>query len=54
MKLRTIVTDDEPLARERLRLLLSHDHEVEVIAECRNGKETIAQLKSAPDRKSVV
>jgi two-component system, LytTR family, response regulator len=48
MKLRTIVTDDEPLARERLRLLLSHDHEVEVIAECRNGKETIAQLKSSP------
>jgi two-component system LytT family response regulator len=48
MKLRTIVADDEPLARERLRLLLSHDDEVEVIAECRNGKETIAHLKSAP------
>jgi two-component system, LytTR family, response regulator len=48
MKLRTIVADDEPLARERLRLLLSHDDEVEVIAECRNGKETIAQLKSSP------
>lgn len=48
MKLRTIVADDEPLARERLRLLLSHDDEVEVIAECRNGKETIERLKSAP------
>jgi two-component system LytT family response regulator len=48
MKLRTIVADDEPLARERLKLLLSHDDEIEVIAECRNGKETIARLKSAP------
>ncbi len=48
MKLRTIVADDEPLARERLKLLLSHDNEVEVIAQCKNGKETIARLKSAP------
>jgi two-component system, LytTR family, response regulator len=48
MKLRTIVADDEPLARDRLKLLLSHDDEVEVIAECRNGKETIARLKSTP------
>jgi two-component system LytT family response regulator len=48
MKLKTIVTDDEPLARERLKLLLSHDEEIEVVAECRNGKETIARLKSAP------
>ncbi|HMH16386.1 MAG TPA: LytTR family DNA-binding domain-containing protein [Edaphobacter sp.] len=46
MKLKTIVTDDEPLARERLKLLLSHDSEIDVIAECRNGKETIARLKS--------
>ena len=48
MKLKTIVADDEPLARERLKLLLSHDDEVEVVAECRNGKETIARLKSSP------
>jgi two-component system, LytTR family, response regulator len=46
MKLRTIVTDDEPLARERLKLLLSHDPEIDIVAECRNGKETIARLKS--------
>ena len=48
MKLRTVIVDDEPLARERLRLLLSEDSEVEVVDECRNGKETIARLKSAP------
>jgi two-component system, LytTR family, response regulator len=48
MRLRTIVTDDEPLARERLKLLLSHDAEIDIVAECRNGKETIARLKSEP------
>jgi len=48
MKLRTVIVDDEPLARERLKLLLSEDTEVEVVGECRNGKETIARLKSHP------
>jgi two-component system LytT family response regulator len=48
MKLRTIVADDEPLARDRLKLLLAQDDEIEVIAECRNGKETISRLKSTP------
>jgi two-component system LytT family response regulator len=48
MKLKTIITDDEPLARERLKLLLSHDADIDVVAECRNGKETIARLKSDP------
>lgn len=48
MKLKTIVTDDEPLARERLKLLLSHDKEIELVAECKNGKETITCLKSMP------
>jgi two-component system, LytTR family, response regulator len=48
MRLKTIITDDEPLARERLKLLLSHDADIEVVAECRNGKETVARIKSAP------
>jgi two-component system, LytTR family, response regulator len=48
MKLRTVIVDDEPLARERLKLLLSEDAEVEVVGECRNGKETIARLKFHP------
>ncbi|HEY6413596.1 MAG TPA: LytTR family DNA-binding domain-containing protein [Edaphobacter sp.] len=48
MTLRTVITDDEPLARERLKLLLSQDAEIDVVAECRTGKETIARLKSAP------
>ena len=47
MKLRTVIADDEPLARERLRLLLSSDPEIEIVEECRNGKEVVATLKSA-------
>ncbi|AXC15921.1 response regulator receiver protein [Acidisarcina polymorpha] len=45
MKLKTIIADDEPLARERLRFLLSGDDEICVIGECRNGRETVASLK---------
>ncbi len=45
MKLRAIIADDEDLAREGLRLLLSNDGEVEVIAECSNGREAIAALQ---------
>jgi len=48
MKLKTLIADDEPLARERLRYLLSTDEEIEVLAECRNGKEVIAALKDNP------
>jgi two-component system, LytTR family, response regulator len=47
MKLRTVIADDEPLARERLRLLLSSDPEIELVEECRNGKEVVATLKSS-------
>jgi two-component system LytT family response regulator len=48
MTLKTVITDDEPLARERLKLLLSRDADINIVAECRNGKETIARLKSEP------
>ena len=48
MKLKTIIADDEPLARKRLRLLLESDQEIEIIGECRNGRELIGVLKSKP------
>ena len=41
-KLRTVIVDDEPLAREFLRLLLASFDDVEVVAECSNGKEAVA------------
>jgi len=45
MTLRTLIADDEPLARERLRFLLSGDSDVAIAGECRNSRETIAALK---------
>jgi two-component system LytT family response regulator len=45
--LKVLIADDEPLASERLRFLLSSDQEVEIAAECRNGREVIAALKEA-------
>jgi two-component system, LytTR family, response regulator len=44
--LRTVIADDEPLARERLRFLLASDPELEVVAECRNGNEVVSTLKT--------
>ena len=48
MKLRALIADDEPLARERLRFLLSDDDEIEIVGECRNGREVIAALREKP------
>jgi two-component system, LytTR family, response regulator len=47
MRLKTVIADDEPLARERLKHLLESDPEVEIIAECRNGNEVVSTLKTA-------
>jgi two-component system LytT family response regulator len=47
MTLRTMIADDEPLARERLKMLLAPDPEIEVVAECRNGSEVVQSLKAA-------
>jgi len=40
-KLRTIVVDDEELARKVMRELLNAHPEIEVIAECKNGLEAV-------------
>jgi two-component system LytT family response regulator len=45
MKLSALIADDEPLVRERLRLLLADDEEVDIAGECRNGREVIEALK---------
>jgi len=45
MKIRTLIVDDEPLARERLRTLIEEQEEVELIGECANGREALATIK---------
>ncbi len=42
--IRTIVVDDEPLARERMRTLLRAEDDVHVIAECGNGREAVRAI----------
>jgi two-component system LytT family response regulator len=45
MQLTTLIVDDEPLAREGLRLLLSKDPEVCDIREARDGREGVAAIR---------
>ena len=40
-KLRTLIVDDEELARKVLRELLGLHEEIEIIAECKNGLEAV-------------
>lgn len=41
MKLRAIIADDEPLARERVKSLLAGETDIAVVAECANGAQTL-------------
>ncbi|HEY1203059.1 MAG: LytTR family DNA-binding domain-containing protein [Bryobacteraceae bacterium] len=50
MLLTTLIVDDEPLAREGLRMLLAEDPEVAAIHEAKDGREAVAAIQSArPD-----
>src|SRR5210317_882662 len=50
VKLKTIVVDDEPLARQLMLSYLAELSEIEVLAECANGREAVeAVLASEPD-----
>jgi two-component system, LytTR family, response regulator len=50
VKLRAIIADDEPLARERIRALVADEPDVEVVAECSNGSQTLkAAQEQRPD-----
>jgi two-component system LytT family response regulator len=52
MKIRTLIVDDEPLARERIRTLLADEPDLEIIGECANGSEAVGALQSQqPERK---
>lgn len=44
-KLRTIIADDESLARQLLRALLLDNPALEIIAECKNGRETVERVQ---------
>lgn len=45
-KIKTVLVDDEPLARSNLAVLLRLDPEIEIVAECGSGAEAIAEIRS--------
>jgi len=48
--IRAVLVDDEPLVRENLRLRLSGVDDVEVVAECADGREAVDVVREAePD-----
>jgi len=50
VKTRTLIVDDEPLARERLRQLLAEQPEIELVGECADGCEAVDAIKKqSPD-----
>lgn len=44
--IRTLIVDDEPLARRKIRRMLAHDPEVEILGDCSNGREAIAAISA--------
>jgi two-component system LytT family response regulator len=49
-KIRALVVDDEPMARERVLSLLQHEADVEVVGECGDGVQAMAAIEHhAPD-----
>ena len=48
--IKVLIVDDEPLARRRIRTLLANYGNVEIVAECSNGREAVGAIeRHAPD-----
>ena len=49
-KIRTLLVDDEPIARRGIRQQLQLETDVEIIGECANGREAVAAIRThSPD-----
>jgi two-component system LytT family response regulator len=49
-KIRALVVDDEPMARDRVLSLLQHEEDVEVVGECGDGTQAVTAIHNqAPD-----
>ena len=50
MKIRALIVDDEPPARELIATLLRDEPDVEVVGECANGRSAVADIERlSPD-----
>ncbi len=45
-KIRVLIVDDEPLARDRVGRFLAGEPDIEIIGECADGGETVAKIRS--------
>ena len=45
MKIRALIVDDEPLARQRIRLLARDEPDLELIGECASGHDALAAIE---------
>jgi two-component system LytT family response regulator len=50
MSIRTLVVDDEPMARERIVGLLAQEPDVDLVGECSDGSQAVSAIQSlSPD-----
>lgn len=45
MPVRTLIVDDERMARKRLRTLLTADADVDIVGECSNGRDAVSVIR---------
>jgi two-component system LytT family response regulator len=45
VKIRTLIVDDEPLARERITRFLNGEADIEIVGECADGREAVEQIR---------
>jgi two-component system, LytTR family, response regulator len=49
-RIRVLIVDDEPLARERITGMLKGDSDIEIIGTCANGRDAVSAIqKQSPD-----
>ena len=50
MKIRALIVDDEPLAREKIRTLLQDDPAIDIVGECGDGRTAASAIvENDPD-----
>jgi len=46
VKIRVLIAEDEPLARERIRSLLEEEPDVQIVAECADGRSAVESIRA--------
>jgi two-component system, LytTR family, response regulator len=44
--IRALIVEDEPLARERLKMYLADEPDIEIIGECADGRQAVSAIRS--------